>query len=598
MIEPMYTYTFLVPETDYLGFLRQLRRLGVVHVRQRNEALPPGVQERLEDQKTIQEVLAVLEHRDVPPATPQSTDRETGLQLLEAYDQWTEQLDDLEQELEEVRAAYQYWQAWGSFRGLSLQELREEGLYVRFFQCPVRQWQQDWIRLYPLGIIRQTRGEVLCIGLETEQKPVNWPEVLEPWPQPETGTQELAERLTVLEEKRQELNEQLDHLAATGQPAIRATLHELQDEIQFKQVIQQTRQEVDEQVMVLEGFAPGKRRADLEAWLEQEKKLYLRRRARPDDAPPVLLRNSRFARLFEPISELFSLPEYAELDLTPYFAPFFMLFFGFCVGDAGYGIVMVLGAGLYQLRAPEEQRSILRLIQWLGVATILFGALTGTVFGLNLITNPIAGLESLRQYMLDSDQMFNLALVLGVVQILFGLVLQAINQYRQYGWAWSVVPVAWMILLISLVDIGLLKMVSPWSTYTAWTAVGLILLFSNPSATLAGRIGQGLWELYGITGFFGDLLSYIRLFALGISSAILGYVVNNIAFQLNGSIPYLGPVLFVLFLVVGHGANLLIASLGAFVHPMRLTFVEFYKNAGFKGGGRAYDPLREHSTDA
>jgi len=153
------------------------------------------------------------------------------------------------------------------------------------------------------------------------------------------------------------------------------------------------------------------------------------------------------------------------------------------------------------------------------------------------------------------------------------------------------------ILLLSLLDIGLLKQLGPVSTYTAWGGVALIVLFSDPSVGLPGRVGKGLWELYGITGFFGDLLSYIRLFALGISSAILGYVVNNIAWQINQGVPYVGPVLFVLFLVVGHGANLLIASLGAFVHPMRLTFVEFYKNAGFKGGGRKYDPLRKHGTE-
>jgi V/A-type H+-transporting ATPase subunit I len=137
---------------------------------------------------------------------------------------------------------------------------------------------------------------------------------------------------------------------------------------------------------------------------------------------------------------------------------------------------------------------------------------------------------------------------------------------------------------------GLLHIGGGVSVYTAWLGVGLIVWFSNPKASVGGRIGKGLWDLYGITGFFGDLLSYIRLFALGVSSAVLGFVINDIALQIKGFMPVVGPILFVVFLIVGHTANLLIASLGAFVHPMRLTFVEFYKNAGFAGGGNAYRP--------
>ena len=107
------------------------------------------------------------------------------------------------------------------------------------------------------------------------------------------------------------------------------------------------------------------------------------------------------------------------------------------------------------------------------------------------------------------------------------------------------------------------------------------------------RIGKGLWDVYGMaTGIFGDLLSYIRLFSLGISSSILGIVINNVAMSILG-IPYIGPLLFVVFLVIAHLGNIAISSLGAFVHPMRLTFVEFYKNAGFKGGGKQYKPFAE-----
>jgi V/A-type H+-transporting ATPase subunit I len=116
------------------------------------------------------------------------------------------------------------------------------------------------------------------------------------------------------------------------------------------------------------------------------------------------------------------------------------------------------------------------------------------------------------------------------------------------------------------------------------------VLFGAPKRGWLKSMGFGLADLYNITGVMGDLLSYIRLFALGVSSAILGLVVNSIALSAQG-IPYVGIVFTILILVVGHTANLMLASLSAFVHPMRLTFVEFYKNVGFVGGGKPYAPL-------
>jgi V/A-type H+-transporting ATPase subunit I len=121
---------------------------------------------------------------------------------------------------------------------------------------------------------------------------------------------------------------------------------------------------------------------------------------------------------------------------------------------------------------------------------------------------------------------------------------------------------------------------------------------NNPGKNIFVNFGGGLWEVYSIvTGVMGDLLSYIRLFALGVSSAILGYVFNDLALQMSGSTPVVSQLVFVLILLIGHGLNIFMATLGAFVHPMRLTFVEFYKNAGFAGGGKAYNPFAQKTQE-
>ncbi len=597
MIEPMYKYQFLVERNGYLPFLQELRKLGVLHVREQAEGMPEAAREQLEGQRRLRRILDQLEKREVEGSSALPSEPETGWQLAQQFEDCNERLDDLEQELEEARTELQRWRPWGLFSRQTLDVLADSGLHIGFYTCPNKKWKPEWPKAYPLAVIERAQGSTYFIALQPEGEAVALPPAGEAWPSPALGTVEWQEKIARLEKEQSALEEELDELAAKGIPALYAALQSLQDRTQFAEVMYHTRVEADEHLMVLEGFAPQARKKELDQWLEASHTFYLEEQATPEDTPPVLLRNGPYARLFEPIAELFALPDYAELDLTPLFAPFFMLFFGFCLGDAGYGLVMVLGAFIYQFWAREDLKPILRLVQWLGLATVLFGALSGTLFGINLLDNPLPGLEAARQYMLDSNQLFQLALILGLVQIIFGLTIKAVNQSRRFGWAYAMVPVGWIIVLLSLLDIGVLKLLQPYSNYSSYAGLGLIILFSDPKAGLFGRIGKGLWELYGITGFFGDLLSYIRLFALGISSAILGYVVNSIGVQLKDSIPYLGPVLFMLFLLVGHGANLLIASLGAFVHPLRLTFVEFYKNAGFVGGGRKYDPLRQRTPE-
>ena len=295
---------------------------------------------------------------------------------------------------------------------------------------------------------------------------------------------------------------------------------------------------------------------------------------------------------------MFSLPAYSELDLTVFFAPFFMMFFGFCLGDAGYGLLFIIGAGLYKLKAKKEIKPYLSLIQFLGVATVIFGTISGTLFGINLIETEISLLADYKSLFLNPDKMFNLALLLGGLQIVYGLFIKAANQIKQYGFVYSLATFGWLIVILGSVAYTILsssKIIPPHKTILhIILAFGgfFIVFFSDPEINIFSRIGKGVWDIYStLTGIFGDLLSYIRLFALGLSSAILGFVINDIALQILGASKIVGPVFFVIFLLLGHTLNILISSLGSFVHPMRLTFVEFYKNAGFKGGGEEYKPF-------
>ncbi len=281
-----------------------------------------------------------------------------------------------------------------------------------------------------------------------------------------------------------------------------------------------------------------------------------------------------------------------------------MLFFGFCLGDAGYGLLFLIGATLIKPRMNEDMKKILTLMQWLGGSTILFGIISGTFFGVNLIEVAEEGrvdwLVSIRDLMLDSEKMFYFALVLGAIQIIYGMGIKAANLMRQRGFKYALSTIGWIILIVGSVILLAVKdesnigLINTLFYILLGVSGALILLLNNPDKNVFINLGGGLWDVYSIvTGVLGDLLSYIRLFALGVSSAILGYVFNDLAMQMSGDIPVVSQLIFLLILLIGHGLNIFMASLGAFVHPMRLTFVEFYKNAGFEGGGKAYNPFRK-----
>jgi V/A-type H+-transporting ATPase subunit I len=179
--------------------------------------------------------------------------------------------------------------------------------------------------------------------------------------------------------------------------------------------------------------------------------------------------------------------------------------------------------------------------------------------------------------------------------------IKAANQARMYGYRYAFPTLGWLLLILGGGTVYLLNSTAHLTDNTAKIIFFLVLgisslgiyFFNNPKRNILINFGAGLWDTYNmVTGILGDLLSYIRLFALGISSAILGFVFNDLAMNMSPfDIPVVGQLVFVLILLIGHGINIFMSGLGSFVHPLRLTFVEFYKNAGYIGGGKKYNPF-------
>lgn len=306
---------------------------------------------------------------------------------------------------------------------------------------------------------------------------------------------------------------------------------------------------------------------------------------------PVKLKNGLLSKTFESVTEMYSLPKYNELDPTPLLVPFYLIFFGMMVADVGYGLTMfaVAFCAMKFLKLDKKNQDFARFFLYLSIPTTIIGLIYGSFFGDAV---KIPGLISPTE---DVNTLLVASLVFGVVQIFFGLGIKA------YALIKSGKPKdalydsgSWLITLIS---IGLLagSMMLGWSPIIkyisiAGMAVGMIIIVltgGRAEKTKGAQIGQGLYALYGITGYIGDLVSYTRLMALGLAGGCIASALNLLMQSLTGFWVILIPVVFIL----AHVFNLLLSLLGAYVHTARLQYVEYFSKF-YEGGGKAFSPFK------
>jgi len=322
-----------------------------------------------------------------------------------------------------------------------------------------------------------------------------------------------------------------------------------------------------------------------------------------DEEIPVEIENKNIIKPFEVITRLYGMPKHFEVDPTVFLAPFFALFFGLCLTDAGYGLV-IIALMIFFIKKMQGDKKLMWMLGICAAATVVAGALTGGWFG-DAVQQFIPVLKPLREKMmwfdpLDKPMMFFiLALALGYFQIMAGLVIALGHNLKRRDYIAAVCDqLTWLVMLNSIVIfLASMSKGGPISSetgkffgYLALIPAGMILLFSQREGGWGGRIGMGMYNLFSTIFYMGDVLSYLRLMALGMVTAGLAMAINVIA-KIAGEIPYgIGIIVMILVLVGGHGFNLAISGLSAFVHTLRLQYVEFFPKF-LTGGGKAFQPL-------
>lgn len=608
MIVKMRKYSFLVYHKAYLDFLDKIREIGVLHVIEKSEGIPENeaLMQKMQYNAQLNALLRKLQTA-LPKKSAQvrqASKSFDGYALVEEAEGLYNKQDLLQQKLQASEREYERMEVWGAFSQKRLSKLQNAGWKIGFFSCPERKFDQEWEILY-------NAFEIDTVGIYKYFITITKPELdldldADPIQLSDKNAAEILAEIENLQTEIEQTRKSVQEFALQYYHTLVAFSLQIGGEIDFSKVILHTDAQVDDKVMLLEGWCPVEQTDELNAYLESSGVYFETVEPTETDAVPIKLKNNKFTRLYEMIGELYDLPNYHELDLTPFFAPFFLLFFGLCVGDTAYGLLILIGALILRSRVKESMKPMFSLAAWLGASTVVLGLITGTFFGFSLIDADIAWLEKFKVFMLDSNKLFYASLIIGVVQILFGMIIQAVGKVIRYGWAASLPNWGWLLIIVGMGSTFLLSQVYAIDAqivkylYYGFGGVGAVFVFilndikRNPLI----NVGAGVWDAYNMaTGLLGDLLSYIRLFALGISSGVMGFVFNDLAFKLSGNIPVISTIVMLVIMIFGHGMNIFMAGLGAFVHPMRLTFVEFYKNAGFEGGGKKYKPFKQPLED-
>ena len=567
MIAPMTQYSFILLHGDKEQFLSELQGLGVVDITRSSKPVDGYSQSLLDNIATLR--------RDIECTQAGSDD---AMKELLAH------RDALLKEMAEVRP-------WGEYDRARLAAFKPH-----FYRVAAKKFDPTWAETYPLQVVDESEGSVHFVILGDDALfPVK------ELPAPQHTPSELAVSLEKVEDKIAIHREVLEARKAEI-PKMERHIRNIQADLDRYLASMAAVPAAEDTIDTLVGFAPTECDAAVTEYLDQAGIFYLKNKATVEENPPIKFKNNKFVRMFETLTDMYGRPSYDGFDPTPFIAVFFLLFFAFCMGDAGYGLILVI-AGLLLKKVPSF-KDMAPLVVTLGIGTVVIGFLFHNFFSMDIsqwpLFAPVKGIFIPAQ-IAGNDATMILALAVGILHICLAMVVKTIHETRTKGFLASLGTWGWTLLIVGGVIVAAVSFAGVLdATATKWVVIGLgvisalgIFVFNDPKRNKLANVGMGLWDTYNmITGLMGDVLSYLRLYALGLAGSMLGMAFNDMGKMVlgDGSNPILW-VFFILLVLIGHSLNIAMCALGAFVHPLRLNFLEFFKNAGYEGSGRKFNPL-------
>ena len=624
MIQEMKKLTFLVTNGEYEKFIANIRELGVIHVEELQQgATSDELQAGLDMAVRYKEALKALDFAAEsyePSATymPQPADASKAVVLLDTVERLLKEENSVKHNIDATDDAIQQLEPFGEFSWDSIRQLEQSGYKPYFYAVNNKMYKAEWGEKYFATAINEINKKTYFVAFSNEdQEPDITAERLF---LPDESLSVYQEKRKVLEEQLVSIHEQMLQVNAVDRASIEAGQVANENDIQLSKVHLSKEDIAGGAVKLMVGWTLKEKADGVVDYLEKEHIFYELEDPAFDDNVPIQIKNDKFSSLFEPILRMYSLPNYHDIDPLPFFAPFFMLFFGLCMGDMGYGL-LILAASIAIIFAKPDLAKYGKLGALLGGMTCICGFITGTFFGIDLATVDWEFIKPMQPYFINDSMkdsffgyspMMVISVIIGLIQVLLGMTLAGCKAVKNYGFVYGVGKFSWVVALLSATLLfGFPLFGVEWShpvqyvfyALIALSALGIFFL-NNPNAYkkdsalgkalgVGSNIGGGIWATYGMsTGLLGDLLSYIRLFALGLTGGVLGSVFNQLAMEMSPDVPVVHELVMLIILLFGHGINLGLCMISSFVHPMRLTFVEYFKNADFEGNGKEYNPFQ------
>ena len=597
MIDKMTRYSFILLNGEETAFLEQLQEVGLVDITRSEKPMNEVTMGIAGEIERIDGLIKGLEKVDIPEGTKPVTYTGEGsddlLRLangtLMDYAEITGSLKELQQKVEKARV-------WGSFDKARLETLSAAGVPFHFHVLNAKQFQEQWTEEYALCLVDQEKNNLYFVVAEEDDLPGEVPVPTEDWQAVQATLDEQTAKLQGVLGELLTLKHQLPQLKQLRADAL--------SRLDLSLAGSSAAPAAENTLLTLEGYAPTEDDDTVTAALDQAGVFYLKEAAEAPQNPPIRFKNNKFVKMFEVLTDMYGRPAYDGFDPTPFIAVFFLLFFALCMGDAGYGLVLI-GIGLLLKKVPSF-KDLAPLVVTLGAGTVVVGFFLHSFFSIDIAEWPV--FAPIRKVFLPAEiggfaGGMVLSIIIGILHICLAMVVKAINAVKVNGWAASLGTLGWTLLIVGGVLVGGFALAGVLSQeVTKWIIIVLgivsalgIFVFNDPQRNKFANIGVGLWDTYNTaTGLLGDVLSYLRLYALGLAGGMLGMAFNDMGRMVLGdgsSIVLWIP--FLLLVLLGHTLNIAMCALGAFVHPLRLNFLEFFKNSGYEAAGRNYHPLKK-----
>ena len=456
MITKMKKLTFLVYHKEYEAFLAQIRELGVVHVVERQCGEMDDTLQQFMQKRTLYKNMLQSMHTLADKQPEEKVHKELSADaLVKFYEDLQARIQDLNQQIPAIDKDVAQMEVWGDFDWRAIRKLEDAGWFVQFYTCPEKDYNEAWAEVYNAIVVKENGGLLYFVPVTPQPVELD----VEPLRLPSLSLSELSRKKADTEEALVQAHAGLKEFCKANYCTLEKYKLQHQEEIDKLKVKLNSEHMAEGAVVLMEGWIPEDCEADVRKLLDESGTYYEIRAAKREDNAPIKLKNNAYTRMYEVLTKMYGMPEYAEFDPTPILAPFFSLFFAFCMGDAGYGLVLIALGFILKRKMSKSMKGMMNLVITLCIFTSVIGAILGTFFGVSLFDLEIPA--KLKEFMIVGkigettyDKQMLLALIIGAVHICIAMTVKAVGQTVRFGFKESLSAWGWLLLVVGFICTG------------------------------------------------------------------------------------------------------------------------------------------------